>query len=103
PAVGAAGDVRHRPDEAVAPEEAEREPLVLAGGSHGDREGVAVEPDLERLLDDDPIDAAGGGRAHPLDRPLGDAAHASGVAPRPAPRKHPLAPDAEPGEHAYMS
>ena len=49
---------RDRPpgiDQALAEEEAERQFLVVAGSSHRHRDGFAVDPDLQRLLDGDGV------------------------------------------------
>jgi len=56
---GVAREVGRRPgrarpvDEPLAVQEPERELLVVPGRAHGDREGAAVDADLERLLDGD--------------------------------------------------
>ncbi len=42
-------------DQALAVEEPERELLVVARRAHRDRERLAVDADLERLLDRDPV------------------------------------------------
>jgi hypothetical protein len=44
-------DVLGPGDQAFAGQEPGGELLVLAGGSHGDGQGIAVDADLERLLD----------------------------------------------------
>jgi hypothetical protein len=41
----------HAVDQALAEQEAERELLVVPGRAHGDRQRLAVDPDLHRLLD----------------------------------------------------
>ena len=53
--MGDAADVGEAPDEALGEQEADGEETIFARAAHGDRERVASEADLERLLDRDRV------------------------------------------------
>jgi hypothetical protein len=82
-------DVLRAAEHALAEQEAERQLQVMAGGAHGDRERLAVHPDLQRLLDGEgvrpgsvPVRFAGGTDADPADRAADRGVHEASVEPR---------------------
>jgi len=65
--VGHAPDVVARSDYSFREEEADGQLAIVARRTHGDGEGLAGDPDLERLLEDDVV--VGGGLCFPARHP----------------------------------